>query len=120
MLHRLFVYGTLKRGDVRAYLLDGQHDLGEVKTQPIYKLFNTGDYPALVDAEPIGRPGVSIEGELWQVDSDCLARLDVEEGVDEGLYERRAVALMDTAETVQTYFYLHTVDEMPDCGERWL
>lgn len=115
----LFVYGTLKRGDVRAYLLDGQAYVGEAATAPRYRLFNTGDYPALVEAGAIGLGGVSVTGELWAVDEACLARLDEEEGVDEGLYARRGLELVDGRVGVQTYLYLLPIDGMADCGTSW-
>lgn len=115
----LFIYGTLKRGDVRAPLLEGQQYLGVAQTTALYRLFNVGTYPALVEAEPIKLPGRSIVGELWQVDNECLARLDEEEGVDEGLYERRVIELVECETSVQSYFYLHTVEGMLDCGACW-
>jgi len=115
----LFVYGTLKRGDVRAPLLHGQTFLGEARTAARYRLFNTGEYPALVEAESVGLAGRSIHGELWRVDAGCLARLDEEEGVDEGLYARRPVAFVDQAEPAESYFYLLATNGLPDCGERW-
>lgn len=116
---RLFVYGTLKRGEVRAPLLAGQRYVGEVRTAPRYRLFNTGDYPALVEAEPLRLPGRSIVGELWSVDAACLARLDLEEAVDEGLYARREIALVGGAERAIAYVYLLPVDGMQDCGDVW-
>lgn len=115
----LFVYGTLKRGDVRAPLLHGQRFVGEARTVAQFRLFNTGDYPAMVEATPVGLTGRSIEGELWQVDRVCLHRLDEEEGVDEGLYERRMIALAD-GQRAWTYLYLHAIDGMADCGTVWL
>ncbi|MFN3165681.1 MAG: gamma-glutamylcyclotransferase [Phycisphaeraceae bacterium] len=115
----LFVYGTLKRGDVRAHLLAEQAFLGEAHTAARYRLFNTGDYPALVEAGPLGAIGRSILGELWQVDEHCLARLDEEEGVDEGLYERRLIAMLGREEPTQSYFYLPSTAGMADCGDRW-
>ena len=117
--HLLFIYGTLKRGDVRAYLLQGQSFLGETTTAQRYRLFNTGDYPALVEAEPLDLSGRSIQGELWAVDEDCLDRLDEEEGVDEGLYKRRAIELVQQIEHVQSYFYLPPITGMSDCGTAW-
>lgn len=119
MATRLFVYGTLKRGDVRAYLLDDQRFISEATTQPQYRLYNTGDYPALVESQPLGLHGNAILGEVWEVDDECLNRLDIEEGVDEGLYARRQIKLMDTGDSVQSYFYLLSVAGMPDCGGRW-
>ena len=91
----IFVYGTLKRGDVRAPLLAGQVFIGGAQTLPAYRLFNVGPYPAMVEAQPNGFSGLSITGELWRVDQVCLARLDEEEGLDEGLYERRMIELAD-------------------------
>ena len=115
----LFVYGTLKRGDVRAYLLDNQTFIGEATTQPVYRLFNTGDYPALVEAAALGMTGRAIVGELWRVDALCLARLDEEEGVDEGLYRRVAIEMSEPGPAVQGYVYMLSVDGMADCGDRW-
>ena len=115
----LFVYGTLKRGDVRAPLLDGQRFVGEAETLPRYRLFNTGAYPALVEAEAVGLQGLALLGELWSVDAACLARLDVEEGVDEGLYERRPIMLAGESGPAQSYFYLPTTGGMDDLGDHW-
>lgn len=115
---RLFVYGTLKRGDVRAGFLNGQAFIRVAQTEPKYRLFNVGTYPALVEAQPIGVEGLAIQGELWEVDRACLARLDLEEGVDEGLYERRDVELCGLGRAL-AYFYLRSVEGLPDCGERW-
>ncbi|MGB0767283.1 MAG: gamma-glutamylcyclotransferase family protein [Phycisphaeraceae bacterium] len=115
----LFVYGTLKRGDVRAPLLDGQRYLGPAKTAAAYRLFDTGDYPALVEARPLGLIGRSIGGELWAVDAACLDRLDVEEGVDEGLYARRAIALIEPSGSALAYVYRRSVEGMADCGASW-
>ena len=68
----LFVYGTLKRGQPRHRYLAGQTFVASAVTRPIYRLFNVGDYPALVRHSE----GRSIEGELWRVDEGCLdARL---------------------------------------------
>ncbi|MBX2850583.1 MAG: gamma-glutamylcyclotransferase [Phycisphaeraceae bacterium] len=115
----LFIYGTLKRGGVRAPLLEGQRFVGEARTLERYRLFNTGDYPALIEAKALTRPGRSIIGELWEVSPACLKRLDIEEGVDEGLYARRRVELMADDMSAQAYFYLHPVDGMQDCGDCW-
>jgi len=116
---KLFVYGTLKRGGVRAVLLSGQAFVAEVATAPRYRMFSTGDYPALVEAGPLGLEGLSIRGELWRVDASCLARLDEEEGVSEGLYTRGPIALQDENASAQAYFYLPSIQGMADCGDYW-
>lgn len=114
---RLFVYGTLKRGGCRESAMAGQRFLGAVRTAPEYRLFHCGDYPALVrDAN-----GVAIEGELWEVDGECLAKLDEIEGVPMRLYERAPISLLPPhdGEHVETYFYLRSVNGLRDCGPRW-
>jgi len=116
---RLFVYGTLKRGDCRAYLLMHATCLGEAVTAPLYKLFTHGPYPALVDAGRVGSTGMAIHGELYEVDAPTLARLDEEEGVDEGLYQRKPIKLVDQPAEAQAYFYLRSIESMSDCGDRW-
>ena len=115
----IFVYGTLKRGDVRSRALAGQTFLGECRTQPLYRLWDCGDYPALTQA---GENGRSIEGELYDVDAECLSRLDDVEGVDDGLYSRDVVRLLPPRDRqrVEAYFYRLPVEGLPDCGERWI
>jgi gamma-glutamylcyclotransferase (GGCT)/AIG2-like uncharacterized protein YtfP len=85
-------------------------------------MFNCGTYPGLKLAT---ENGLSIIGELWQVDDECLARLDQEEGVTEGLYARQVIDLGPPASTplphsrIEAYFYLPGVAGFPDCGECW-
>lgn len=114
MTTRLFIYGTLKKGQGRSSLLDGQKFLGEVKTEPHYRLYNNGAFPCLVEAED----GVSVEGGLWEVDDACFVRLDAIEGVAGGLFERRLVRLVGH-EGVDAYLYLGSVKGLEDCEGRW-
>jgi gamma-glutamylaminecyclotransferase len=120
--HLIFVYGTLKRGLCRAHLLTGQQFMGEARTQPLYRMYNCGSYPGL---KLELNDGLSIVGELWSVDSECLALLDREEGVAEGLYSRLPIELATTVPApitpakIEAYFYVHRVDRFPDCGDCW-
>lgn len=116
----IFVYGTLKRGDVRSGALAGERFLGEVRTRPLYRLYDCGDYPGLMSA-PAGSLGTAIAGELYEVSPACLERLDEVEGVAERLYERRQIELdaAPFAEPVEAYFYLLPVAGLADCGPRW-
>lgn len=118
---KLFVYGTLKRGFSRNAHLRAQQFMGEARTTAIYRLVDCGSYPGLVPASPALVDGRSIEGEVWQVDADCLAKLDKVEAVDEGLYRRERVELEAPfdATTVETYFYNRSISGLRDCGTRW-
>jgi gamma-glutamylaminecyclotransferase len=113
----LFVYGTLKRGELRNAFLARQTFLATACTRPLYRLFDLGEYPGLIESTP----GLSIEGELWQVDEACLLRLDRLEGCDVGLYRRELVQLASPHEELSavTYFYQKSIDGLPDCGARW-
>ena len=75
----VFVYGTLKTGFCRNHFLNGYKRLGEFCTRPIYRLFDCGEYPAMVVDVDNGR---SISGEVWAVDDAALAILDRVEAVE--------------------------------------
>jgi gamma-glutamylaminecyclotransferase len=113
----LFVYGTLKRGQSRHRYLAGQAFVAVARTRPLYRLFNVGEYPALVRHQE----GRSIEGELWEVDEACLRALDRVEGCESGLYAREPVELLPPYDEVsaETYLYGLPVDGLADCGTRW-
>jgi gamma-glutamylcyclotransferase (GGCT)/AIG2-like uncharacterized protein YtfP len=100
----LFVYGTLKRGGANHRQLAGQNFVGPAQTAPGFRLYDLGDYPGMI-AESDDRTGVA--GELWSVDPACLARLDIFEGVPEGLYRRETIPLRPPfhEQLVQTYLY---------------
>ena len=113
----LFIYGTLKRGQSRAGSLAGQKLLGESKTVARYRMFDCGSYPGLVQRED----GLEIAGEVWSVNEDCLHQLDLIEAVDQGLYQRTTIQLKPPFDShqVQSYFYLLSVEGLPDCGDCW-
>ena len=79
MTHRVFVYGTLKRGYPNNPMLEGCEFLGEAVTVltykavtvPAYKMVGTS-FPVIVP-DPSGKP---VAGELYTVDDATLARLD--------------------------------------------
>ena len=119
----LFIYVTLKRGFCRANFLSGQQFLGVARSQPKYRMFDCGTYPGL---KPFPGDGMSIRGEMWAVDAECLTRLDREEGVHEGLYARAPIEIVPELSSsvdvshVEAYFYLPSVTGFPDCGESWV
>lgn len=111
----VFVYGSLKRGRALHHLLQSARFLGTASTSPLYRLFDLGHYPGLVEWPA----GLSIAGELYEVDSDCLAQLDDAEGVAEGYYARRDIQLLSPAPAAQAWFWLGAVKDCPDCGSCW-
>jgi gamma-glutamylaminecyclotransferase len=89
MATRLFVYGTLMRGEHHHGTLAGARFVGEACTLPRFAL-------ALVDYYPAMSPGGEcvVSGELYEVDPDTLAALDRLEDVP-ALYLRERIALSD-------------------------
>ena len=116
-MHHLFAYGTLKRGDCRSQHMDGQRYLCDVQTEPLYRMFDCGSYPGLI----LDHHGVSIAGELWQIDDDCLLRLDVVEGVSDNWFRRDLIKLAPPYErlSVFAYYYMHSTIGLPDCSPSW-
>jgi gamma-glutamylaminecyclotransferase len=84
-MHRIFVYGTLRRGESHAHLLNNAEYLGPHLTEPRYTLCDLGDYPAAVSW------GVTaIHGEVYDVDDQTLHMLDEYEDFPK-LYNRRLI-----------------------------
>lgn len=113
----LFVYGTLMRGESRHRHLAGATFVGDARTQPEYRLFDVGDYPALVDSTA----GRSIAGEVWLVNEETRRVLDDVEGVDEGLYARVPVRLQPPFDgiAVETYIFRRSVANLPEIETGW-
>jgi gamma-glutamylaminecyclotransferase len=112
---RLFVYGTLKRGQRSHHLLRGQVFEHEARTAPRYRLYDAGAFPLLVE-DPAN--GLAVQGEVWSVDDAALDRLDEWEGVPR-LYSRRPITLEGEAGPVWAYFFNGDAAAYPDCGRLW-
>ena len=114
---RVLVYGTLKRGGTLHHHLQAQEFVGLARRARPGRLYKLGWYPGLVEDSN----GLSIEGEVWDVDEATLTILDDVEGIADGLYERRPVPLLPPFDTddVVTYFYLGDVAGLSDCGACW-
>jgi gamma-glutamylcyclotransferase (GGCT)/AIG2-like uncharacterized protein YtfP len=84
-MHRVFVYGTLRRGESHAHLMAQAAYLGPHITEPRYTLCDLGEYPAAVSW------GVTaIRGEVYEVDDALLHALDEYEDFPK-LYNRKLI-----------------------------
>lgn len=87
---RIFVYGTLQRGEARSCYMQGCRLTGTMNVPG--RLYDTGrGYPAAVfDPESPS----SVTGELYAAENagEKIAELDVVEGTDSGLFRRVAVS----------------------------
>jgi gamma-glutamylcyclotransferase (GGCT)/AIG2-like uncharacterized protein YtfP len=94
---KVFVYGTLLRGEANHHLLAAAQFLGPGRTQAEYDLVNLGAYPAMV-------PGAStaVTGEVYAVNDKTLRRLDQLEGHPH-FFRRQTIQLGDGTQ-VLAYF----------------
>lgn len=84
---RVFVYGTLLRGEPNHELLGDSAFLGEARTDPAFSLVSMGSFPAMI------RGGsTSVVGELYEVNNEVLRILDGLEGHPQW-YRRTALVL---------------------------
>lgn len=110
---RVFVYGTLRRGERAHGLLAGGRFLGHIRTEPAFELADAGPYPGLV-------PGgaVAVIGELWEISPARLPELDDYEGPD---YRRVSIRLQDGTEAHAWVMARASAEGLPRirCGD-WL
>ncbi len=93
---RVFVYGTLLEGEGNHDLLARAEFLGPARTPPRFALHDLGGFPGLVAGGEH-----AVDGEVYIVGPDTLARLDQLEGHPR-FYRRAPIALEDGC-TVETY-----------------
>ncbi len=115
MQRPLFVYGTLKPGDVnyRAYL-DGLMLMQRPASLRGAALYTQGPYPFLVYGDGLATPGESVDGALvlprpeWY--DRVLARIDDLEGYTPGgfanLYERIALEVESNGVAIEAWTYI--------------
>jgi len=86
---RVFVYGTLLRGEKNHDLLMGSPFLGMARTEPLFSLFNLGGFPAMC------RHGcTSVVGEVYEVSQEVLETIDELEG-HPNWYRRTPISLSE-------------------------
>jgi gamma-glutamylaminecyclotransferase len=113
MLHRVFVYGTLKKGfPNNEHYMTSARFVGKYCTLEKYPLVLFGNryVPGMLDCPGEGH---HIEGELFEVNDKNLARIDLLEGTHESDgYRRQSIAVksMDKIEPNQIQAYAYLLD----------
>jgi gamma-glutamylaminecyclotransferase len=93
---RVFVYGSLLSGEPNHRVLARARRVGEARTAPRFALHDLGAYPAMIEGG-----AHAVAGEVYEVDTKTLARLDVLEGHPR-YYRRAAIPLADGS-SAETY-----------------
>ena len=81
-MNRVFVYGTLKRGQRNAHYMHGAHFVGRHLTEKIFSMYEFGGYPAVCRD---GRHAIS--GEVYRVNDRHFRALDAFEAYPD-FYQR--------------------------------
>ena len=93
---RVFVYGTLLKGEGNHDVLGGSVLVGGGRTLPCFALHDLGAFPGLVaDGKH------AVDGEVYAVGPDVLARLDKLEGHPK--FYRRTPIVLEGGSVVETY-----------------
>lgn len=95
---RVFVYGTLLRGEGNHRLLMGAQFVAQARTQSEFTFHDLGGCPGMIRGTDCEHQ--TVLGELYDVDEEILAALDRLEGHPR--FYRRTEILIDRA-PVQTY-----------------
>lgn len=107
--HKLFVYGSLKRGHWNFRLLENSHFVGTATTTRPYLLMDFGGFPGMYNQGIVGLNDVAhVKGELYEVDDATLRSCDCLEG-HPTMYKRTPIEVrMNTRGNpikCETYFY---------------
>jgi gamma-glutamylcyclotransferase (GGCT)/AIG2-like uncharacterized protein YtfP len=99
------------RGGVGHYVLTGQRFLGRVRTLPHYALFDLGAYPGLVHRAAEGQ---AIHGELYEIASSLIERLDRIEDAP-SLFRLEPVLIDGHSGDVLAYIYQQSTEGFSLC-----
>ena len=102
---RLFVYGTLKKEFRNAAYLENAQLLGKFITDPVYSMYDFGNYPAVSE---MGK--TAIAGEVYEIDQEILASIDRLEWYPD-FYQRKMI------ETSVGSAWMYVVDDSL-CAEK--
>lgn len=106
-MHRVFVYGTLKRGFRNHRFLKTASFVGEAHTLTRFRMLD-GRFPVLRDTSVDPK---SIAGEAYDVDDETLKQLDDLEDIASGMYERITIDVaLSGQRTSKAFIYIGGAD----------
>jgi gamma-glutamylaminecyclotransferase len=104
---RVFVYGSLMRGQGNHRFLERSSFVCAARTQPLYRMHSLGGFPGVV-----ARGTQAIEGEVFDVDAETLDRLDRLEGHPR-FYCRTLITLDD--QSIVSMYVLQRGGDLTHC-----
>lgn len=111
-MHRVFVYGTLKRGFRNHHFLERANFVDEAHTVAAYRMLD-GRFPVLRDSGP---DRMTVSGEVYEIDVPTLVALDDLESVTSRMYDRVEIDVVLSATRdasgIRAFIYI-------GCGDYW-
>lgn len=96
----VFVYGTLRKGQIRHEVLKGSLFIGYGLLKG-YDMYSLGNFPAIVKGNGI------VYGEVYSINEETLKILDYIEGVDYELYKRELQTIeLESGEVIEAFVYV--------------
>jgi gamma-glutamylcyclotransferase (GGCT)/AIG2-like uncharacterized protein YtfP len=97
---KLFVYGTLKKGNERHHYLKGCQFIGYGKAKG-FILYDLGEFPGMIKGDG------EVAGEVYEVPESLLKEIDWVEGVPD-LFRRELIeVLLEDGQIVSAYAYIY-------------
>lgn len=112
-MHRVFVYGTLRKGQRNHHWLRNATALGTCATFPSFTLVNVGDFPGAVE-----RGGQRIIGEVYEIGPPVLLHLDRLEGYPH-FFDRKVISTKFGSCWIYVYRRAHGLEPRVMSGD-WL
>lgn len=96
----IFVYGTLRKGQLRHDVLEESKFIGYGKLKG-YNMYCLGGFPGIIEGSG------TVFGEVYQVERRILDKIDFIEGVDYGFYIRKSVTVeLESDEKIKAFTYI--------------
>jgi len=111
---RIFVYGTLMRGERAHYLLSDARYLGKFFLYD-YAIYNLGSFPGIINSR-----GDRVLGEVYEITESMLPAMDYYEG-EGSLYLRKNVNVCNDTESVSAFAYIYNrrIEGEKKMNESW-
>jgi len=106
MKHKVFVYGTLRKGLENHSQLENAKFLGLAKTKEKYKL-TASSIPFVSKSEKISH----IIGEVYEVDDRLLEKLDIFEDHPDWYKREKIKVILENGKEIDAWIYFNEITE---------
>jgi gamma-glutamylcyclotransferase (GGCT)/AIG2-like uncharacterized protein YtfP len=107
---KVFVYGTLRKGERRNHILEGSRFIGYARAKGFF-LYKIKEFPGMVEGSG------EVVGEVYEISEDLLEKLDWIERVPY-LYRRELIEVtLEDGQAIFVYVYIYNGEIDEDYNE---